>query len=140
MQPLLFGQSRINWIARVFARVSDHEERRTIVLSLSLNTELRERAETLANSKSKYMGEIVAKSRFVSDVNESNVIEVRVAAPGVKRGLFPRATRVKVSNEPGSSKGPDNCKKKKKRKEKETRKKIGSKNADRRKNLAEKLR
>lgn len=27
-----------------------------------------------ANSKSKYMDEIVAKSRFVSDVNESNVI------------------------------------------------------------------
>ena len=93
----------------------------------------------MANSKSKYMGEIVAKSRFVSDVNESNVIEVRVAAPGIKRGLFPRATRVKVSNEPGLSKGPDNCKKKK-RKEKERRKKIGSKNADRRKNLAEKLR
>ena len=72
----------------------------------------------MANSKSKYMGEIVAKSRFVSDVNESNVIEVRVAAPGIKRGLFPRATRVKVSNEPGSSKGPDNCKKKKGKKRK----------------------
>lgn len=75
------------------------------------------------------MGEIVAKSRFVSDVNESNVIELRVAATGVKRGLFPacdeRESKFRTSE---SSKANQTIAKKK-----EEGKKEGMKNADRRK-------
>lgn len=65
------------------------------------------------------MGEIVAKSRFVSDVNESNVIELRVAATGVKRGLFPacdeRESKFRTSE---SSKGTRQLQKKKKKEKK----------------------
>lgn len=81
----------------------------------------------MANSKSKYMGEIVAKSRFVSDVNESNVIEVRVAATGVKRGLFPacdeRESKFRTSE---SSKGTRQLQKKRRRKKRRD-EKCGSK-------------
>lgn len=62
---------RFNSIGRVFVQLSDHEEKRMAMFSgLTRNYE----TGPFANSKSKYMDEIVAKSRFVSDVNESNVI------------------------------------------------------------------